>query len=124
MGSTRKSAAEKAVEQAEAEERAAAEREASDFDAAAPDVADDGDVNVNGDPEPQVEQKTEAELKREAYSAAESTLRTKYNDEFKQLVKDEATKRGVTYTFRPTPEEKAAAQLEKLYSDFPHLRPA
>jgi hypothetical protein len=118
MGS-RKSAAQRAVEQAEQDAASREEQQADEFEAAAPEAEPEQDSA-----EPEQATKTEAELKREAYSAAVSTLRTKYNDEFKQLVKAEAEARGVTYTFRPTPEEKAAAQLEKLYADFPHLRPA
>ena len=73
--------------------------------------------------EEQGKPKSEAVLKREAYTAAEATLREKYNEEFKDLVRAEAAKRGVEYTFRKTEEEKAQEQLAALYEKFPHLRP-
>jgi hypothetical protein len=122
---TRKSAAATAVEAAE-EQAQAAEQEANDWDAAAPDVEEQNvpDVEEQNVPTNEGEQapdKSEAELKREAYSAAETRLRDKYKDEFKSLVKDEASKRGVTYTFRPTPQEKAKAQMEKLLAENPEL---
>lgn len=73
--------------------------------------------------QPEAKPKSEAVLKREAYTAAEATLREKYNEEFKGLVRAEAAKRGVEYVFRKTEEEKAQEQLAALYERFPHLRP-
>ena len=70
---------------------------------------------------PPYAQKTEQELKRESYTAAESALKARYMDEFKALVREEAEKRDVVYTFRKTEEEKAREQYEALIAQFPHL---
>lgn len=69
-------------------------------------------------------EKTEQDLKRESYTAAEARLKAAHLDEFKDLVREEATKRGVTYTFRKTEEEKAREQYEALLAKFPGLASA
>ena len=79
-----------------------------------PEVVEAGPADTSG--------KTEAELKREAYSAAETRLRNEYQDRFRELVIEEAGKRGVQYTFKKTPEEKAAEQMKALLEQFPDLR--
>lgn len=63
----------------------------------------------------------EATKKRQAYSNAEKALREKHQDEFRDLVKAEATKLGVTYVFRKTKEERAREQYEALLAEFPEL---
>lgn len=65
---------------------------------------------------------SDVQKKRAAYSAAETRLREKYADEFKALVNEEAASRGVTYTFRKTEEERAAATLADLLAKHPNLR--
>ena len=80
------------------------------------------DVKVAEAPAAAEPEKSEAELKREAYSAAETRLRNEYQERFRELVIDEASKRGVTYTFKKTPEEKAAEQMKALLEQFPDLR--
>lgn len=64
----------------------------------------------------------EATKKRQAYSNAEKALREKHQDEFRDLVKAEAQKLGVEYKFRPSAEERAAAEMEALLAKFPGLR--
>jgi Zn/Cd-binding protein ZinT len=64
---------------------------------------------------------SEVQKKRAAYSAAETRLREKYAAEFKEMVNEEAAARGVTYTFRKTEEERAAAQLADLLAKHPNL---
>ena len=66
--------------------------------------------------------KTEADLKREAYSTATTRLRKEFTARFKELCTEEAEKRGIKYTFTPTPEEKAAALVAETIEKFPHLR--
>lgn len=65
---------------------------------------------------------SEVQKRRAAYSAAETRLREAHHDEFRALVKEEADRRGVTYVFRKTETERAAAQLEQLLADHPELR--
>jgi hypothetical protein len=65
--------------------------------------------------------KSEDALKREAYSAATARIRESHKDEFRGLVQEEAAKRGVTYEFRKSAEEKAAEQLADLLAKFPDL---
>jgi len=63
----------------------------------------------------------ETQKRRAAYSAAETRLREAHHDEFRALVKEEADKRGVTYVFRKTDEERAAEQMRRLLADHPNL---
>lgn len=67
-------------------------------------------------------EQTEAQKRRAAYSAAETRLREAHLDEFKTLVMEEASNRGVTYVFRKTEVERAAEQLRQLLTDHPELR--
>lgn len=64
---------------------------------------------------------TESDLRTKAYNAATRTLRAKYRNEFTALVTEEATKLGVTYKPRPTPEEKAEQKLQALLAEHPEL---
>lgn len=59
---------------------------------------------------------------RQAYTAATSRLRDAHRDEFERLYQQEATNRGVEYTPRLTPEQKAEKQLADLLREHPHLR--
>lgn len=60
--------------------------------------------------------------RRQAYNAAETRLKDEYKDRFRALVQEEAGKRGVTYEFRKTEEEKAREQYEALLAKYPNLR--
>lgn len=62
-----------------------------------------------------------SQKRRAAYSAAETRLREKYADEFRALVTEEATNRGVEYVFRLTEEEKARKQLADLIAKYPNI---
>lgn len=64
----------------------------------------------------------EQTLRRQSYNAAETRLKDEYKSRFRWLVQDEAAKRGVTYEFRKTEEEKAREQYEELLAKFPGLR--
>lgn len=66
--------------------------------------------------------KTEHTLKAQARAAAEQKLRAAHQNEFWSLYQAECEARGVEFTRRLTAEEKAAAQLEKLLAEFPHLK--
>ncbi len=66
--------------------------------------------------------KTHADKKREAYSAAQTTLRKRHLAEFRELCVEEGEKRGIKYEFTPTPEERAAELLRKTLQEFPQLR--
>jgi hypothetical protein len=66
---------------------------------------------------------SDADLRRQAYNAAEGILREKYRDEFLALVKEQAAKRGVTYEPRKTAKEKAADKMAALLAEFPDLAP-
>lgn len=69
-------------------------------------------------PEPS---KTEEKLRREAYSAAQTRLREEQKPRFRELVLEEAAKRGVTYEFRKSEEEKAREQIQALLAKHPEL---
>ena len=61
-------------------------------------------------------------LLKQAYSISTSRLREENRAEFDRLYIEEAAKLGVTYTPKPTPEQKAKQELEDLLAKFPHLR--
>ena len=64
---------------------------------------------------------TDEQKRREAYSAATARLRDSRKDEFRALVLEEAAKRGVTYEFRKTAEERAREQVQALLAQHPNL---
>lgn len=66
-------------------------------------------------------EKTEQDLKRQAYQAAESRLRKAHTDEFEQYREEECKARGVEYTRRLTAREKAERTLAALRAEFPDL---
>lgn len=59
---------------------------------------------------------------RKAYSLATTRLREEFRTDFDRLYSEEAEKLGLTYTPKPTPEQKAKADLEKLLAEYPHLK--
>lgn len=61
-------------------------------------------------------------LLRKAYSAAAKELRENHRDEFNQLQQKHAKELGVEWSPRLNAEERAAAQMEALFSEFPGLR--
>lgn len=58
-----------------------------------------------------------------AYAAANAKLREKHLDEFNGYYQDEARQRGEEWTPKPTPKQKAEAELKALISQFPDLAP-
>jgi len=62
-----------------------------------------------------------ATLQRAAYSAAEKRLREENRDRFNALMAEEAQARGVDWKPRPTAEEKAQAELDRLLAEHPAL---
>ena len=85
---------------------------------AAPKAAPQGEEKK----QPETAKEREARLRRESYSAAQSRLREEYRDRFRQLVKQEAAQRGVTYEFAPTKAERAKEQIQALLAEHPELR--
>lgn len=61
-------------------------------------------------------------LLRQAYGAATQRLREQHRDDFNKLYAEEAKQRGVEWTPKKSPEEKAREQLEALFAEHPHLR--
>jgi hypothetical protein len=61
-------------------------------------------------------------LLSQAYNVASQTLREENRDRFNELYASEAASRGVEWTPRLSPEEKAAQQMEQLLLEFPSLR--
>lgn len=70
----------------------------------------------------QTEQQDRATKLRQAYTTANTRLREQYRDEFDSLYSQAAEELGVTYTPKPKPEQKAEAELQRLLTEFPHLR--
>lgn len=71
--------------------------------------------------EPEVSEADRKKLRAEAYAAGVARLREENRDRFKELVKEEASKRGIEYVFQKTPEEKAAEEMKALLEKFPQL---
>lgn len=56
-----------------------------------------------------------------ARSAAAATLRESHLEEYNALLTGEAKARGITWTPRPTKEQRATEEMERLLKEFPHL---
>lgn len=59
---------------------------------------------------------------QQARSAAATRLREEHRDEYNRLLQEEAKKRGIEWTPRPTKEEKDREALRKLLEENPSLR--
>lgn len=64
----------------------------------------------------------EQKARAAARSAAASRLREAHRSEHDEYLADEMQKRGIDWKPKPTPEEKAKADLEKIYAEYPHLK--
>lgn len=72
---------------------------------------------------PAADDKTErSSALRKAYGNATTRLREEHRAEFDALYSQEAEALGVDYTPKPTPEQKAAAEIDDLLERFPTLR--
>lgn len=69
------------------------------------------------------ENKSETQLKSEAYQAAATRLKAKYPDDYRAMVAAEMTARGVEWKPRATAEDRAKEKLHAIYREFPHLIP-
>lgn len=68
------------------------------------------------------EQIDEQKARAAARSAAASRLREAHRPEHDRYLAEEMQKRGIDWWPKPTPEEKAKADLEKIYAEYPHLK--
>lgn len=68
------------------------------------------------------EQIDEQKARAAARSSAASRLREAHRSEHDEYLADEMQKRGIDWKPKPTPEEKAKADLEKIYAEYPHLK--
>ena len=59
---------------------------------------------------------------RQAYSTATQQLREANRDQFNKLYQKAAEELGVEWSPRPTPEQRAEAELQALIEEYPHLR--
>ena len=60
-------------------------------------------------------------LLRESYTVATQRLREAHLEEFNAFRQEEAKARGVDWTPRPTADQKARAELERLLAENPTL---
>ena len=65
---------------------------------------------------------TTADNKKKAYSKATTRLRAENPALWNAILKDEYAKVGIDWDPRPTDEEKAAAEIERLLATHPNLR--
>jgi hypothetical protein len=68
------------------------------------------------------EAESRAEAKRKAYSAATTRFRKENPSEWNRVLKDEYAKVGIEWNPKPTEEERAAAEIERLLAEHPDLR--
>lgn len=66
-------------------------------------------------------EKTRDEIVRGAYSKAATAIRENHRDEFNGLVKEYAAAEGVEWNPKPTKEEKARAEFERLLAENPEF---
>lgn len=59
-----------------------------------------------------------------AHNTAMQRLKDAHLDEYNAFRKEAAATLGIDWHPAPTKEEKAQAELERIYTEFPHLRPA
>jgi len=67
------------------------------------------------------EQKSKDTLQREAYSAATKRVRESHRDEFNTFMVEEMKARGLDWAPKPTAEEKAEAELQRILAEHPGL---
>ena len=68
------------------------------------------------------EQIEEQKNRSAARSAAASRLREAHRAEHDGYLVEEMQARGIDWKPQPTPEEKAKAEVEKIYAEYPHLK--
>jgi hypothetical protein len=56
--------------------------------------------------------------KAEAYNAAQGRLRDHHREEYRKLIEEEFTARGLIYHPRPTPFDRAKAQILAFVTEF------
>ena len=59
---------------------------------------------------------------RKAYGTATARLRDEHRDEFNGYYSEAAKELGVEWSPRKSAEEKAAEEMERLLTEYPHLR--
>lgn len=64
----------------------------------------------------------EQKARAAARSAAASRLREAHRSEHDAYLADEMRKRGIDWKPKPTPEEKAKAELARILEEYPHLK--
>lgn len=69
----------------------------------------------------QATERTDADLRRQAVSAATRTILDRYRDEFIAEAKKEAEALGVEYNPRKTAEERAREQIQRILAENPNL---
>lgn len=68
--------------------------------------------------------KTDATKRREADYAATSALKEAHAEEFNALKVKEMAARGITWSPKPTEEQKALATVQELVAKYPSARAA
>ena len=68
--------------------------------------------------------RSEQKARAAARSTAASRLREAHREEYDQYLAEEMAAQGIDWKPKPTPEQKAKSELERIYAEFPHLRPA
>lgn len=68
--------------------------------------------------------RSEQKARAAARSTAASRLRKAHREEYDGYLAEEMAAQGIDWKPKPTPEQKAKEDLERIYAEFPHLRPA
>lgn len=69
------------------------------------------------------EKRAEQKARAAARSTAASRLRQAHREEHDKYLAEEMAAQGIDWKPKPTPEQKAKQDLERIYAEFPHLRP-
>lgn len=67
--------------------------------------------------------RSEQKARAAARSTAASRLRQAHREEHDKYLAEEMAAQGIDWKPKPTPEQKAKQDLERIYAEFPHLRP-
>lgn len=70
----------------------------------------------------QADKEKRTKLLSEAYTAATKRLREGRRDEFDALYSEEAANRGIDWKPKPSAEQKAKQEMQRLLEQHPHLR--
>jgi hypothetical protein len=70
-----------------------------------------------------MDQQEKSKKQRAAYGKATALLREAYREQFDGFLAQAYAEEGLEYHPRPTAEQKAKAEMDRILAEFPHLAP-